>query len=74
MEGLSCDFSFGRCRSRRRHAPHDSGIAGETFMGWAGMAVAEARPCAREQASRDGRLSDANLGQAPDRPTALPDR
>jgi hypothetical protein len=33
-----------------------------------------ARPCDPEQAIRDGRLSDANRGQAPDRPIALPNR
>jgi hypothetical protein len=41
----------------------------------AGMAEAPGvRPYDPEQASRDGQLSDTNHGQAPDRPTALPDR
>jgi hypothetical protein len=33
-----------------------------------------ARLCGREQANRDVQLSDANRGQAPDTPAALPDR
>jgi hypothetical protein len=42
---------------------------------WAGMAEAPgARPYGRGQANRDGQLSDANHGQALDRPAALRDR